>query len=148
VTSLADGIAATRRREELRYGYRFLTLAPAEIILAASFQLVREEPGEIAVRLERNLAYRRQAQRITLPNAGSFFRNPPGEQAWRLIDAAGLRGHRIGGAQVSEVHSNFLVNLGDATARDFLELAELIKTRVRETSGILLETEVRIVGEE
>ena len=69
-------------------------------------------------------------------------------QAWRLIDEAGLRGYRVGGAQVSEVHANFLVNRGGATATDFLELAALIKEKVKEQSGIMLEEEVRIVGEE
>ncbi|MCM2357828.1 MAG: UDP-N-acetylenolpyruvoylglucosamine reductase, partial [Geobacteraceae bacterium] len=82
------------------------------------------------------------------PNAGSFFKNPEGEQAWRLIEAAGLRGQRIGEAQVSEVHANFLVNRGGATAKDFIELANLIKNKVKEQSGIELEEEVRIVGED
>ena len=81
------------------------------------------------------------------PSAGSFFKNPPGETAWRLIDRAGMRGAQVGGAQVSEVHSNFLVNRGGATARDFLELASLVKERVRAATGVELEEEVRIIGE-
>lgn len=148
LTSLSGGELRTRTREELEYGYRYLRLAPGEIIVAASFRLDAGAPAEIEERIERFLAHRLNAQRVGQPNAGSFFKNPEGEQAWRLIDAAGLRGYRVGGAQVSEVHANFLVNRGGATARDLLELAGVIKERVKATSGIELEEEVRIVGED
>ena len=135
-------------REALRYGYRHLKLAPGEIVIGATFRLAHGEAKAIEERIEGFLAHRRQAQRVGLPNAGSFFKNPPGEQAWRLIDAAGMRGERVGGAQVAEAHANFLVNRGGATAGDFLELAARVKERVLATSGIRLEEEVRIVGEE
>lgn len=148
LTSLAGGELRTRPREELEFGYRFLRLDPGEIVVVAAFRLAAVSPAEIEERIERFLAHRRAAQRVSQPNAGSFFKNPQGEQAWRLIDGAGLRGHRIGGAQVSAVHANFLVNLGGATARDFIELAALIKERVKAVSGIELEEEVRIVGED
>ena len=94
------------------------------------------------------LQKRRDAQQVRFPNAGSFFKNPPGQAAWRLIDEAGLRGMTVGGAQVSEVHSNFLVNRGDATATDFLNLAAIVKEKVFAASGIQLEEEVRITGED
>ncbi len=84
---------------------------------------------------------------MQFPNAGSFFKNPTGRQAWQLIEQAGLRGAIVGGAQVSEVHANFLVNRGGATAADFLELAALIKEKVRQSSGVELEEEVRIIGD-
>lgn len=148
LTTLCGGELRTKEREELTFGYRHLGLAPGEIIVEATFQLDTGKPAEIEERIERFLAHRRNAQRVTYPNAGSFFKNPAGHQAWRLIDEAGLRGERVGGAQVSEVHANFLVNRGGATARDFIELAALIKEKVRENSGILLEEEVRIVGED
>ncbi|HYS42916.1 MAG TPA: UDP-N-acetylmuramate dehydrogenase, partial [Geobacteraceae bacterium] len=148
LTTLSGGELGTRTRAELEYGYRFLKLAPGEIIVAATFRLDAGTPAEIEERIERFLAHRRNAQRVGQPNAGSFFKNPEGEQAWRLIDAAGLRGYRVGGAQVSEVHANFLVNRGGATARDFLELAGVIRERVKATAGIELEEEVRIVGED
>ena len=138
----------TRGREELDYGYRYLALAPGEVIVGATFRLAMGSAAEIEDRIEGFLAHRRNAQRVSHPNAGSFFKNPEGMQAWRLIDAAGLRGYRIGGAQVSEVHANFLVNRGGATAKDFLELAALVKEKVKEQSGIELEEEVRIVGED
>ena len=135
-------------RQELSFGYRHLDLAPGEVIIGATFRLDPGSGVEIEDRIEGFLAHRRITQRVSYPSAGSFFKNPEGMQAWRIIDEAGLRGHRIGGAQVSEVHSNFLVNRGGATAQDFLALAALIKQRVRQQSGIELEEEVRIAGED
>ena len=148
LTTLRGNEMRTRGREELDYGYRCLALAPGEVIVGGTFRLAAGSAAEIEGRIEGFLAHRRNAQRVRHPNAGSFFKNPAGMQAWRLIDAAGLRGYRIGGAQVSEVHTNFLVNRGGATAKDFLELAALVKERVKEQSGIELEEEVRIVGED
>ena len=82
------------------------------------------------------------------PSAGSTFRNPPGDYAARLIEAAGLKGARIGGAQVSEVHANFIVNRGGATAADVLALVERIRARAKESEGIELELEILVMGEE
>lgn len=147
MTTLCGGELRIRQREELTFGYRYLRLLPGEVIIEAGFQMHEGEPVEIEERLERFLAHRRNAQRVSYPNAGSFFKNPAGQQAWRLIDGAGLRGYRIGGAQVAEAHANFLVNRGEATARDFIELATLVKEKVKAASGIVLEDEVRIVGE-
>jgi UDP-N-acetylmuramate dehydrogenase len=146
LTTLQEGKVTVTLKEKLRYGYRRLELKPGEIVLAAVFSLAAGNVGEIEGRIAAYLDQRRSNQQVGYPNAGSFFKNPEGRQAWRLIDEAGLRGYRIGGAQVSEVHSNFLVNRGGATAADFLELAEVIKEKVREQSGIDLEEEVRIVG--
>jgi UDP-N-acetylmuramate dehydrogenase len=148
LTTLREGRVLVTEKEELSFGYRHLMLAPGEIVLAITFRLNEGSAAAIEERIEGFLAHRRTAQRVGYPNAGSFFKNPPGKQAWQLIDAAGLRGFRIGGAQVAEAHANFLVNRGGATARDFIELARLIKTKVKEQSGILLEEEVRIVGED
>lgn len=147
LTTLREGMVVTTERGELHYGYRHLELAPGEIILGARLQLVTGDQAAIAERIETYLAHRRQYQSVGHPNAGSFFKNPSGEQAWRLIDQAGLRGYRVGGAQVSEVHTNFLVNTGGATAADFLELARVIKERVKGACGVELEEEVRIVGQ-
>ncbi len=133
---------------ERAFGYRWHTLAPGEVILAAEFSLQPGDAGTMDALFAANRIHRQESQRVTLPNAGSFFKNPGGEPAWRFIDQAGLRGCRVGGAQVAEAHANFLVNAGGATASDFLELAALIKKRVRETSGVELEEEVRIVGED
>lgn len=147
LTTLRDGRVFVAKQEELSFGYRHLALGPGEIVLAATFHMAPGSAKAIEERIEGFLAHRRTAQRVGYPNAGSFFKNPPGKQAWQLIDAAGLRGFRVGGAQVAEAHANFLVNRGGATARDFIELAGLIKAKVKEVSGIALEEEVRIVGE-
>lgn len=133
---------------ELVYGYRILQIEEGSVIVGATFQLQADDPAAIAGRVREYLEQRRTSQQVGYPNAGSFFKNPPGHSAWRLIDAAGMRGARVGDAQVSEVHCNFLVNRGSASARDFLELAGNVKERVRKNSGISLEEEVRIVGED
>jgi UDP-N-acetylmuramate dehydrogenase len=146
LTTLQEGKVTVTSKEKLRYGYRHLELKPGEIVLAAVFSLAAGNVAEIEGRIAVCLDQRRSSQKVGHPNAGSFFKNPEGRLAWRLIDESGLRGCRIGGAQVSEVHSNFLVNRGGAKAVDFLELAHFIKEKVRKQSGIDLEEEVRIVG--
>jgi UDP-N-acetylmuramate dehydrogenase len=147
ITTMHRGKTTVRLREEIDFGYRYLNLAPGEIVLAARFRLGRGERKDLAERIGAALAHRRDAQQVSYPNAGSFFKNPPGYAAWKLIDEAGLRGATVGGAQVAETHANFLVNRGGATARDFLELATLVKEKVRKRTGIELQEEVRIVGE-
>lgn len=147
LVTLCQGAVVTRSRDELEFGYRYLQLAPGEIVVSATLQLEAQERLAIEQRMAGYQAHRGGAQRVGFPNAGSFFKNPEGRQAWRLIDEAGLRGMQVGGAQVSEVHTNFLVNRGAATAQDFLELAALVKAKVRESSGVELEEEVRVVGE-
>jgi UDP-N-acetylmuramate dehydrogenase len=132
----------------LEYGYRRLQLDPKEIIIAANFQLAAGSREAIATAMDACLQKRRDAQQVRHPTAGSFFKNPSGQAAWRLIDEAGLRGMIVGGAQVSEEHCNFLINRGGAKAADFLHLAAIIKEKVFAASGIRLEEEVRITGED
>ena len=148
LTLLRDGNVAEYLMTELDYGYRHLTLPSEDIVLAAIFNLDQREPHLTSEEIRKDLELRRSKHNVGFPSAGSFFKNPPGQAAWRLIDAAGMRGVRLGGAQVSEVHSNFLVNAGGATTHDFLELSILVKDEVFKTSGVTLEEEVRIVGEE
>lgn len=143
----AEGVR-NYEKKSLHYGYRHLQLEPNKIIIAANFKLAPGSRETIAAAMDDCLQKRRDAQQVRFPNAGSFFRNPPGRTAWRLIDEAGLRGLTVGGAQVSEVHANFLVNRGGATATDFLQLAEMVKEKVFAASGIRLEEEVRITGED
>ncbi|MFZ2949212.1 MAG: UDP-N-acetylmuramate dehydrogenase [Desulfuromonadaceae bacterium] len=147
LTLLRGGRVADFRMEELDYGYRHLKLDDGDIVLAATFRLDDREAHHTEEEIRRDLELRRSKHNVGHPSAGSFFKNPQGQAAWRLIDAAGMRGARVGGAQVSEVHSNFLVNTGGATAADFLALAALVINAVCETSGVTLEEEVRIVGE-
>lgn len=135
------------RMEELDYGYRHLRLEDGDIVLAAVFKLDEREPAHTEEEIRKDLELRRAKHNVGHPSAGSFFKNPHGQAAWRLIDAAGMRCVKVGSAQVSGVHSNFLVNTGGATAQDFLDLAAIVKNAVLATSGVTLEEEVRIVGE-
>jgi UDP-N-acetylmuramate dehydrogenase len=146
LVTLKDQTLTKREKPQLVFGYRFLRLAPGEIILGASFRLAPGDAEQISGRMASFLEKRRVTQQVGYPNAGSFFKNPAEGPAWSFIDAAGMRGARVGGAEVSTVHANFLVNRGGATAADFLALASRIKEKVRELSGIELEEEVRIVG--
>ncbi len=133
---------------QLDYGYRRLSLEPVDILLAVMLKLEACDPALTEAEIRKDLELRRTKHNVGFPSAGSFFKNPPGQAAWRLIDAAGMRGLTVGGAGVSELHGNFLVNRGGATAADFFELAEVVKGAVFKTSAILLEEEVRIVGED
>jgi UDP-N-acetylmuramate dehydrogenase len=147
LTLLRDGSVSDYLVEELEYGYRRLDLLPGDIILAALFSLILRDPAETEQEIRKDQELRRTKHCVGHPSAGSFFKNPSGQAAWRLMDQAGLRGKQVGGAQVSPVHSNFLVNVGGATARDFLELAAVVKEQVKAVTGIELEEEVRILGE-
>jgi UDP-N-acetylmuramate dehydrogenase len=137
----------TRPQEELGFVYRGARgLAPGEVVLAARFVLQPSEPAAVRAAIDRHLAHRRATQPIDQPSFGSVFKNPPGERAGRLIELAGLKGLRVGGAQISSVHANFIVNLGGARAADVLALMARAQEAVRERTGIELEPEVRIVG--
>jgi UDP-N-acetylmuramate dehydrogenase len=106
-------------------------------------------PGGIPEELKKSrkemLLKRNQSQPVQFPNAGSIFKNPPGDYAARLIQECGLKGRRVGGAQISDLHANFIINLGDASARDVVELAEIARREVRERFGIELEMEVKLI---
>lgn len=130
------------------YGYRRLSLQPGDIFLSVLLKLEERDPGMTEEEIRKDLELRRTKHNVGFPSAGSFFKNPSGHAAWRLIDAAGMRGATVGGAGVSELHGNFLVNRGGATAADFLKLAEMVKAAVLKISGVKLEEEVRIVGED
>jgi UDP-N-acetylmuramate dehydrogenase len=148
LTTWHAGSCVERLRAQLTYGYRFCALAADEVIVSTVLALAAAEPAISSALVAEYELHRTTSQRVGYPSAGSFFKNPAGAQAWRLIDQAGLRGKRINGAQVSEVHCNFLVNRGGATASDFLALATVVKEQVLEKTGFLLAEEVRIVGED
>lgn len=148
ITLLRNGVVREFGIDELEYGYRRLDLQPGDLVLAATLQLEPRDPAATEAEVRNDLELRRSKHNVGFPSAGSFFKNPAGQAAWRLIDAANMRGASEGGALVSPVHSNFLVNSGNATAADFLRLAQRVKTAVLEQSGVALEEEVRIVGEE
>lgn len=140
-------VRRTRAHAEMGFAYRGARgLAPGEVVLAARFALRPSTPAAVRAAIDRHLAHRRATQPIDQPSFGSVFVNPPGERAGRLVELAGLKGLRIGGAQISSVHANFIVNLGGATAADVLALMARAQEAVRERTGIGLEPEVRIVG--
>ena len=148
LTLLQGESVAEYPREQLQFGYRNLALPTGAIVLAALFRLLPCDPQQTEEEIRKDSELRRSKHNVGFPSAGSFFKNPSGQAAWRLIDQAGLRGTTVGGAQVSEVHSNFLINRGGATASDFLELARQVREAVFRATGVKLEEEVRIVGEE
>jgi UDP-N-acetylmuramate dehydrogenase len=123
------------------------TTRPADLILAATFQLSAADPDVIKERLDDIRRWRQAHQPLGLPSAGSVFRNPDGDSAGRLIDEAGLKGHRIGGAMVSEKHANFIVNDQKGTAADVRRLADHVRTVVAERHGVELVFEIEFLGD-
>jgi len=141
-----QGEVRVRERAEYEPGYRHVRgPATEEWFLAGHFAFA-PEPAD-SHQITDLLAERRARQPLGLPSCGSVFRNPPGDHAARLIEAAGLKGQRIGGAEVSSKHANFIINTGDASAADIEALILHVQATVAATSGIRLETEVQIIGE-
>jgi UDP-N-acetylmuramate dehydrogenase len=132
---------------DLHYSYRHCGAAEDVIFAEALFQGRPGEPEAIAAEMDKITESRESTQPVKTRTGGSTFKNPPGEKAWQLIDAAGCRGLRIGGAQVSELHCNFLINLGEASAADIETLGETVRKRVKDHSGIELEWEIRRIGQ-
>jgi UDP-N-acetylmuramate dehydrogenase len=150
----ADGTESRQDPGGLGLGYRDSRLKhPAgpgafpEVVVSATFRLDPATPDEIRERLDEIRHWRQAHQPLGIPSAGSYFRNPPGDSAGRLIDAAGLKGTRLGGASVSQKHANFLVNDQRGTAADVRRLGELVRAEVARRSGVELETEVVFVGD-
>lgn len=136
-------------REAMDFRYRHSAVMDSgDIILAADLELTRDDPDAIRERITELTRKRVEKQPLNFPSAGSTFKRPPGYFAAALIDQAGLRGYRVGDAQVSEKHTGFVVNRGHATAAEILQLMEDVKERVHTASGVWLEPEVRIIGEE
>jgi len=144
---MRDGTLATLSVEELHYCYRHSELPDGAIIVAARFQGHPGEPEAIQAEMDRISASREASQPLRSKTGGSTFRNPDGHKAWQLVDAAGCRGLQIGGAQVSEKHTNFLINTGDATSADIEALGEEVRARVLAHSGVALTWEIQRVGE-
>jgi len=133
---------------ELNMAYRRTQLPGGALVVSATFELTPDDVGAIQERMRRMRRQRSASQPLTQPNCGSVFKNPPGDHAARLIEAAGLKGRQVGGARISDVHANFMINDGHATSRDMLELIRTAQSEVETRFGIRLEPEVRIVGEE
>ncbi|ARJ68631.1 UDP-N-acetylmuramate dehydrogenase [Paracoccus contaminans] len=154
-----DGAVLTLSPAELQFDYRSSNLPDGWVLTRAVFRARRDDPAALAARMDDQIARRDASQPIRDRSAGSTFRNPAGFsstgraddvhdlKAWKLIDDAGLRGHRLGGAQMSEKHPNFLINTGGATAAELEALGDLVRARVRDHSGQDLTWEVIRVGE-
>ncbi len=132
--------------EALGYSYRHSALPEQAIVVSATFRGEPGDPAAIQAEMDRIARSREESQPLRSRTGGSTFKNPPGTRAWQLIDAAGCRGLRVGDAQVSEKHCNFLLNLGQASAADIEGLGEEVRRRVREHSGVTLEWEIQRVG--
>jgi UDP-N-acetylmuramate dehydrogenase len=147
VTALdRGGRSLTIDRSGMRFSYRNSDTDPGAIFVEARLRGSRGNRAMIASRLAEIRASREATQPVRARTGGSTFKNPPGNSAWRLIDAAGCRGLVRGGAMVSEMHTNFLINTGSATAADLEDLGEEVRRRVYETSGIVLEWEIERIG--
>jgi UDP-N-acetylmuramate dehydrogenase len=140
------GAHRTLSAADLAYRYRHSNLPEGAIVTAAIFRGVPGDPAAIQAEMDRIAAAREASQPLRTKTGGSTFKNPPDERAWELVDRAGCRGLRVGGAQVSEKHSNFLLNTGDATASDIEALGEEVRARVKAATGIELEWEIQRVG--
>jgi UDP-N-acetylmuramate dehydrogenase len=143
---LRSGEFITLPATELHYTYRHSEIPPGAIVVAARFRGAPGEPGAIQAEMDRISASREASQPLRSKTGGSTFKNPPGHKAWELVDAAGCRGLTLGGAQVSDKHTNFLINIGGATSGEIEALGEDVRRRVREHSGVELEWEIQRVG--
>lgn len=143
----AGGERIRFRRDEMNFSYRDSHLPSGTIITAVRIRLEKRDAEEVSTKVRALVSKRKQSQPAGYPNSGSMFRNPPGDFAGRLIEAAGLKGKRIGQAQISERHANFIVNLGGARAADVKRLMESARSAVREKFGVELLPEVRLLGD-
>ena len=143
---LRSGELVTLPLEELRYSYRHSDLPAQAIVVAARLRGEPGDPGEIGAEMDRIANAREESQPLRSKTGGSTFKNPPGEKAWQLVDAADCRGLQVGGAQISEKHTNFMINTGNATSEDIEGLGEEVRRRVKDKSGIELQWEIQRVG--
>jgi UDP-N-acetylmuramate dehydrogenase len=144
---MPDGRMLAVAPHDVAVGYRFASLPPQSVVVEATLRAVKGDAAEVRQEVRRLYGDRWRSQPLALPNAGSIFKNPPGERAGRLIDQLGLKGYRIGAAAISPQHANFIVNLGQASAHEVLALVDHVKQHTYARTGVLLEEEVRIVGE-
>ena len=141
-----DGSKHTFSNAGMKFVYRNSGVDPSIIFTSVRFRGTSAAPEAIRARMNEVQAHRETAQPIREKTGGSTFKNPPGNNAWKLIDAAGCRGLRVGGAEVSEMHCNFLINTGDATAHDIETLGETVRARVKQACGIELQWEIKRIG--
>ena len=145
VTEAGEAIALTK--DDVKFAYRRTDLPQCFVITRVDFELARGDRERLMARVAELKAKRASRQPRGVPNAGSIFKNPPGNFAGKLLEGAGLKGTRLGGAAFSDQHANFIVNLGGAQAAEVLALIDMARNKVKEQSGVLLEPEVRLVGD-
>src|SRR5262249_26994775 len=141
------GITVSLVRGEMTFGYRNSHLAAGTVVMRVRMVLRKEEPAEVSAKLRELARKRKASQPSGSPNSGSMFRNPPGDYAGRLIDAAGLKGKRVGACQISERHGNFIVNHGGAKAMDVWQLMKIARSEVQKKFGVELIPEVKLLGD-
>jgi len=141
-----NGSMETLKKDDIRFSYRNSNIPDGDIILHAEIFLKKDSPENVSIRICEFLKRRRQTQPISQHSAGCVFKNPEGNFAGELIESAGCKGMRVGDAEVSTVHANFFINRGSATCKDFINLMETVKEKVKKSSGITLEPEIKIVG--
>ena len=132
--------------DDLHYTYRHSALPADAVIIAATFRGYAQNPEAIQAEMDRIAAAREASQPLRTRTGGSTFKNPPGHKAWQLVDQAGCRGLMLGGAQVSEKHTNFLINTGTATSTEIEALGKLVRERVLASAGVALQWEIKRVG--
>ncbi|QUT08289.1 UDP-N-acetylmuramate dehydrogenase [Sphingobium phenoxybenzoativorans] len=143
---LRSGERVSLTRDQLGYTYRHSALPEGAVVVGATFRGHRADPAAIQAEMDRIASAREESQPLRSKTGGSTFKNPEGHKAWQLVDAAGCRGLKIGDAQVSEKHTNFLLNLGNASSADIEALGEEVRRRVKEKSGVTLEWEIQRIG--
>ncbi|SPD73631.1 UDP-N-acetylenolpyruvoylglucosamine reductase [uncultured Desulfobacterium sp.] len=141
-----QGDVIRKARNQLIFYYRGLEIERGQVVVRARINLEKDSKEAVAGRIADYLKRRSIGQPLDFPSAGSVFKNPPDHYAGRLIEEAGLKGKKIGGAMISEKHANFIVNTGNATAKDIIELIYFAQSKVRDRTGIELEPEIKIVG--
>ncbi|HUI68371.1 MAG TPA: UDP-N-acetylmuramate dehydrogenase [Nitrospirota bacterium] len=143
-----DGVLVTRGREDMSFGYRTSNIPAGHLILDAKIILRHDDEVRIKARVKDLQDNRKQRQPWGFKSAGSVFKNPQEESAGKLIETAKLKGRKVGDAQVSDQHANFIVNLGKARAKDVVALMEIVKQAVLDVHGVRLEPEIKIIGED
>jgi UDP-N-acetylmuramate dehydrogenase len=143
-----SGDLVIRHNDEMGFGYRTANVPPGHVVLDAKVILRHGDAGKIKAQVKKLMDQRKARQPWGLPNAGSVFKNPMDEAAGKLIEATGLKGRVAGGAQVSDKHANFIVNLGSARAADVLALMDAVREKVLEMHRIRLEPEIKVIGED
>src|SRR3989338_1176696 len=143
----SKGKIQTWNKQDLQFEYRSSNIPYTSVVLETLLKLQKGERQKIEETIKEVFEKRGLAQPVELPNLGSVFKNPPKKKAWELVEEAGCRGVRVGKARISEKHANFIINEGGAKAKDILILIGMVKDKVKEATGITLETEIKIIGE-